>query len=107
MVYEMADIDLKPLSLSELEELAHDVQKEIERRKKQEIKQVAADIKALVAQSGLTLDEVLSVKTKQKGPAKYRNPENPEQTWAGRGKRPDWLRDALAAGRDLEEFSVE
>lgn len=27
-------------------------------------------------------------------------------TWAGRGKRPQWLRDALAAGRTLEEFKV-
>jgi len=26
--------------------------------------------------------------------------------WVGRGKRPDWLRSALAAGRDLSEFAV-
>jgi len=103
----MADIDLNPLSLSELEQLSHNVQKEIERRKKQEIKQVAADIKALVAQSGMTLEEVLNIKPKQKSPAKYRNPDNPEETWAGRGKRPGWLRNALSEGRDLEEFSIE
>ncbi|HRZ07519.1 MAG TPA: H-NS histone family protein [Candidatus Competibacteraceae bacterium] len=24
-------------------------------------------------------------------PPKYRNPENPEQTWSGRGKRPAWV----------------
>jgi DNA-binding protein H-NS len=28
-------------------------------------------------------------------------------TWGGRGKRPDWLRQALAAGRALEEFLVQ
>ena len=27
-------------------------------------------------------------------------------TWAGRGKRPIWLRDALAAGRKLEDFAI-
>jgi DNA-binding protein H-NS len=27
-------------------------------------------------------------------------------TWAGRGKRPQWLRDALAAGHTLDEFKV-
>lgn len=27
-------------------------------------------------------------------------------TWVGRGKRPQWLRDALAAGRSLEDFRV-
>ena len=24
-------------------------------------------------------------------PPKYRNPQNPEETWAGRGLRPKWL----------------
>lgn len=28
-------------------------------------------------------------------------------TWGGRGKRPDWLRNALASGRTLEEFKVK
>lgn len=27
-------------------------------------------------------------------------------TWGGRGKRPQWLRDALAAGRQLSDFAV-
>ena len=35
---------------------------------------------------------------------KYRNEEG--GTWGGRGKRPQWLRDALTAGRKLEEFKV-
>jgi len=28
------------------------------------------------------------------------------RTWAGRGKRPQWLRDALISGRTLEDFKV-
>ncbi len=36
---------------------------------------------------------------------KYRN-ENGD-TWVGRGKRPAWLRDALAAGKKLEDFAVK
>jgi DNA-binding protein H-NS len=28
-------------------------------------------------------------------------------TWAGRGKRPVWLREALAAGAKLEDFAVK
>ena len=27
-------------------------------------------------------------------------------TWVGRGPRPLWLRDALAAGRKVEDFAV-
>jgi DNA-binding protein H-NS len=37
---------------------------------------------------------------------KYRNPENPEETWAGRGLKPRWLAAALKSGGKLEDFSV-
>jgi DNA-binding protein H-NS len=37
---------------------------------------------------------------------KFRNTENPAQTWAGRGKRPNWLKAQLAAGRHLDEFRI-
>jgi len=37
--------------------------------------------------------------------AKFRDADG--NTWAGRGKRPVWLREALAAGRTLEEFAVK
>ena len=37
---------------------------------------------------------------------KYRNPENPAETWAGRGLKPRWLAAALEAGKTLEDFSV-
>jgi len=31
---------------------------------------------------------------------KYRNPENPSETWAGRGLRPRWLSAAIKAGQE-------
>jgi DNA-binding protein H-NS len=37
---------------------------------------------------------------------KYRNPENPAETWAGRGLKPRWLAAALKAGRKMEDFSI-
>jgi DNA-binding protein H-NS len=43
------------------------------------------------------------------GPAnapRYRNPENPEQTWSGRGRRPRWVHEAEAAGRTLPEMEI-
>lgn len=38
--------------------------------------------------------------------AAYVNPDNPEQVWSGRGRRPGWVRDALAAGRKLEDLAA-
>jgi DNA-binding protein H-NS len=37
---------------------------------------------------------------------KYRNPENPAETWAGRGLRPRWLVAALKGGKKLEDFAI-
>jgi DNA-binding protein H-NS len=37
---------------------------------------------------------------------KYRNPENPSETWAGRGLKPRWLAAALKAGKKLEHFTI-
>lgn len=39
--------------------------------------------------------------------ARYRNPENPEQTWSGRGRRPRWVHEAEAAGRSLDDLRIE
>lgn len=36
---------------------------------------------------------------------KFRNDSG--GTWGGRGKRPQWLRDALNAGKKLEDFAVK
>lgn len=38
---------------------------------------------------------------------KYQNPKNPAETWAGRGKRPHWLRALLRSGKKLDDFRIE
>jgi DNA-binding protein H-NS len=40
-----------------------------------------------------------------KVPAKYRDPAS-GSSWSGRGLQPNWLKAALASGRDLTEFAV-
>jgi DNA-binding protein H-NS len=37
---------------------------------------------------------------------KFRNPEQPSETWAGRGKRPRWLTKLLRAGGRLDDFRI-
>ena len=37
---------------------------------------------------------------------KYRNPDNPSETWAGRGLQPRWLAAALKSGKKLEHFAI-
>jgi DNA-binding protein H-NS len=37
---------------------------------------------------------------------KYRNPDNPSETWSGRGRQPRWLTAALKTGRKLRDFEI-
>ena len=37
---------------------------------------------------------------------KYRNPDNPAETWAGRGLKPRWMTAAMRRGRKLEYFLI-
>ncbi len=37
---------------------------------------------------------------------KYRNPEQPSETWAGRGKTPRWLTAQLNSGRRIDDFRI-
>ena len=36
----------------------------------------------------------------------YQNPQEPSETWSGRGKTPRWLVAALKNGHKLEEFAI-
>ena len=38
--------------------------------------------------------------------AKYRNPDNPSQTWSGRGKAPRWMDEKLKAGVSREDLLI-
>ena len=38
---------------------------------------------------------------------KFRNPQNPSETWAGRGKQPRWFRAQLRTGKKLEDLRIK
>src|SRR5579863_1175306 len=37
---------------------------------------------------------------------KYQNPDEPSETWSGRGKKPRWLTAALKTGHTVEDFVI-
>lgn len=69
----------------------------IESKRKQEV--AARTIEQLKA-AGFSSEQIEEVRKslgagssdKPKPPAKYRNPERPDQTWSGRGAEPKWIR---------------
>jgi DNA-binding protein H-NS len=85
--------------------------------------QVEAALSAKVIEQRRTLESELSKLTRFQGgaarskssfgrgargtvAAKYRNPDNPSETWAGRGLKPRWLAAAIKAGKKPEEFLI-
>lgn len=61
--------------------------------------------------SGLHLHTVFPSNKRARRPypavlPKFRNPVQPAETWAGRGKQPRWLLAQLKSGRRLEDFRI-
>ena len=38
---------------------------------------------------------------------KYSNPDQPSETWAGRGKQPRWLVEQLRSGKRIDDFRIK
>ena len=84
----------------------------VETRRENEKQEVYKKIKSIVSESGFSLADVLgnvpSEKNIKKATAKikYRNPNNKEEGWTGKGRKPSWLVALLDAGKKLEDFAV-
>jgi DNA-binding protein H-NS len=62
----------------------------------------------LARSHGTTLRELFGRTPKGKSSLriKYRDPQNPANTWAGRGRMPRWLAEAIKSGKKREDFLV-
>ena len=106
----MAKIKLEKMSLAELKSLGKDIRKAIANAEK---KKRALALKAATdaaAEHGFSLAELIGAPKKiatAKAPAKYAHPENPAMTWSGRGRQPGWIKEALAAGKSLEDVAIK
>ena len=104
-------IDLTSLSVDELDQLIRDAGARIAIVKRQESAQLRRSLEAQAREAGFDVYELFNI-DKSKGAKRvaastYRNPKDPEQTWAGIGKRPDWIRAAINAGESLDSMRVE
>ena len=101
------------------------LKQEAERLRRQEVDGVIERIRSAIEHYGLTAADLglagartpakpVAAKKTRRGrkPAKaaalavrYRDDQG--RSWVGRGKRPQWLRDALAAGKQLSDFEIK
>ncbi|MBK6743525.1 MAG: H-NS histone family protein [Hydrogenophilales bacterium] len=105
-------IDLKSLSVDELNELKKSVAVELELRQHGERQKLFDEFRERARALGVTTAELMATVTgKRKGPksvgvAKFANPADKSQTWTGKGKRPRWVHDALNAGKTLDDLKI-
>lgn len=103
-------IDITTLSVPELDQLIREAASRIEIVKRQQRAQLLRSLEAQARDAGFDVHELFSPDRSQSAKravaATYANPKNPEQTWAGIGKRPDWIRAAINAGETLESMRV-
>lgn len=124
-------IDLSALSPRELQKLIENANRERKRKEKRApIGAVRKKLTKMAVAEGYTLMELFGLPAQPRAatrvagpsapkrgstrkstagtkvPAKYRNPDNPAQTWSGRGKHPKWMTEAMAHGRKPEDFLI-
>jgi len=102
--------DLTNLSVSELQAVIDNAESALKAKQDSERKEVYAEIKRLAATVGATVDIYVADKKEArktaKVAAKYRNPDDSDITWTGRGLTPKWMRELLDSGRDKSEFLI-
>jgi len=87
-----------------------ELQKHAEDLRRQELAAVIKEVKAKIAEYGLSAAD-LGLSGKQSGKttkpvaAKYRNQATGE-TWTGRGRMPKWLVEAESCGRSKDDFLI-
>ena len=99
---------------SELMAQAQALMAQAEQARKDELAGAIADIKAKMKQYGITVADLGGAaaggakkagKSKSSAPAKYRGANG--ELWAGGpGRKPEWVRAVLAAGKSVEDYRI-
>jgi DNA-binding protein H-NS len=113
----MAQPDLKSLNLRELKALQKKVERAIASHEQRARKDALNAVKEKAKELGFSLNELVGgpdgAKAKASGASrtpsepKYRNPDDATQTWTGRGRKPNWIKDAIDAGADIDTMLIK
>ena len=106
-------INLSGMTRKQLEKLRGDVDnalKDVVSRDRKEARKAAAQA---AAKFGFSLDDLnggagggAKRAKKPAGVAKFANPADPSQTWTGKGRQPQWYKDAVAKGTDPKKLAI-
>jgi DNA-binding protein H-NS len=103
----MVNIDLGALNLKELKALKKNVDAAIGSYDEKAKREARVALEELAKKHGFSLSELASVKKPRakRAPSSvlYKNPKG-DQTWTGRGRKPQWVVEALGKGKSLKDL---
>jgi len=101
-------VDLDKMSKDELKQLIKDAEKALKTLETRRLAEAKKAAESAAKEYGFSLDELLGGAPKKgsKSPPKYANPADPSQTWTGKGRKPNWVIEALASGKSLDDLAI-
>jgi DNA-binding protein H-NS len=103
---EQSGMNLKSMSIDELIGLRGKIDATLTSKVQDERRSLETELAKLSRVDGGRARASFGRGIRGKVAPKYRNPENPAETWAGRGLKPRWLAAALKSGKKLDEFII-
>ncbi|EPX84060.1 H-NS family nucleoid-associated regulatory protein [Salipiger mucosus] len=101
---------LLEMNREQLLQLRADIDAQLEKREVERKNEARAALKKIEEQYGFSLDQLTTngnTAKKTKGIPKYANPDDPSKTWTGRGRKPQWVIDALDQGKSLDDLLIQ
>ena len=98
--------DFKSMSLDELWKLHEEIVAELTDKITNENARLEERLRKIEA-AGNVREQEHERRPYPKVLPKYRNPNDPAETWSGRGKQPRWLVAQLRAGKKLDDFRID
>ena len=104
----MATNGIDKMSYAELVKFHERLQQAIADRRSEDAAATKEQLRAMAQTAGFDVDELFGKRRGKRGASsvKYRNPKDTSQTWTGRGRKPNWLVDALKKGGKIDSFAV-
>lgn len=99
---------LDKMSYAELRKLQERIEVAIAAKRVEDAATTKEQLRAMAEKAGFSLSELFGKRgaKKSSGEVRYRNPKDTSQTWTGRGRKPNWLVDAVKKGAKMESFGV-
>ena len=101
--------DLERMSYKDLQELELKIRKAKANAQDRARTELRDKLEAMAAAAGFKIGDLFGGRggKGRKVAAKYSNPDNPAETWTGRGRKPRWLTAKLKDGDRMDKFLIK